>query len=505
MRVWMALVVVASLGTACRGARLTSPEVDELLALHRADARAARAGREAGGPADLAAFEAQVLEIRKEWDEKLRAPEKLLTFLDFASPTMQPLVEEAKGGGFAASLAQDATLDRILAGAFVRNPGLRAAHQRLAGTIEQYAQVTYLDTILRQYVSFLRDLDTRVGPTVPMEGVAKRFPFPGTLELKAAIVGHAVEEARARYEIALQDLVTEVRVTYADSVFVFRSIANTEETLRYLKQLEETARGKLATGAAQKTHVIQTQVQISQLENDLVSLHRNGDTLRARLNALLDLPLGTPFAEPVSPRMPPFPASVESLYDRAASGQPAVLAASARAARMATMIELAEQATYPELSPGLSLMVGISHATGGSGKEREPFSTRPKIKPDPWFGTKDAYLREARERERGARLRVTEAQDRTAYRLHEAWNQLDAAHRLFELYRDVQLSQAEEAYSDASSAYAADRVEFLNVIDALRQWLRFLLDADRAERDYHRAYARLEDALGGPVTRRRDP
>ncbi|MFV1958122.1 MAG: TolC family protein, partial [Planctomycetota bacterium] len=250
---------------------------------------------------------------------------------------------------------------------------------------------------------------------------------------------------------------------------------------------------------AEKTHVIQTQVQISQLENDLLTLGRTRDTVRARIAALLNLPAAAPLAEPVPPVRHPFPTDLDALQRVALVQQPEVLAAQARAARMATMIELAEQSTYPELSSGLAYLEDIPLDTGGIQKEPEPFSTTPKVKPDPWFGSKEAYLREAREGERAARDRVVAARDRTAFQLTSAWNALDTAKRLYELYRDVQLSQAEQAYSDASAGYAADRVEFLNVIDSLRQWLRFLLDADRATRDYEQAHARLESALGGPV------
>jgi len=355
--------------------------------------------------------------------------------------------------------------------------------------------VTYLDTILRQYVSFLRTLNTRVGPTVPMDQVQKRFPFPGTLELKAAIVGHAVEAARAKYEASLRDLVTVVRVAYADYVYLARAIAITRETLRFLEQLEATVRGKLAAGTAQKSHVLQTQVEISKLENDLITLQQDRETVRARIDTLLDIPPETPLGKPAKQEMETFPKKVEVLYERAIKEQPDIELARARAKRMAAMIELAEQATYPELSAGLAYFGGISHDNKG-------FSTRPKVKPDPWFGSKEAYLREAREAERAARERIGSARDKTLYRLKQAYVQLDTAKRLFELYRDVQLSQARQAYSDAAAGYSADRVEFLNVIDALRRWLRFLLDADRAQRDYHQAHARLESAIGGPVKRK---
>jgi len=466
-----------------------------LLDAHTADARAAVQGEAGAEPESLTPFETKLKAIQAAWEKRLGEPEKLLSFFDFSSPEMGKLRAAAAHKDFAASLAKDFSLNRVLAGAFVRNPGLQAAQKRLAATVEQYAQVTYLDTILRQYVSFLRTLHTRIGPTVPMDQVQKRFPFPGTLELKAALVGHAVEAARAKYEAALRDLVTNVRIAYADYVYLARAISITRETLRFLEQLEGTVRGKLAAGTAQKSHVLQTQVEISKLENDLITLKQDRETVRARIDTLLDLPPETPLGKPAKQKMETFPKKVEPLYLRAIKEQPDVELARARAARMAAMIELAEQATYPELSAGLAYFGGISHDNKG-------FSTRPKVKPDPWFGSKEAYLREAREAERAARRRIGAAKDKTLYRLKQAYVQLDTAKRLYDLYRDVQLSQARQAYSDAAAGYSADQVEFLNVIDALRRWLRFLLDADRAQRDYHQAYARLESAIGGPVARK---
>jgi cobalt-zinc-cadmium efflux system outer membrane protein len=478
-----------------------APEPRDLVQDHIADARAATTGEAASPGGDLTDFEQKVLKIRDDWQKKLVAPERILTFYDFSTPAMAALRAEAAREDFPLSLAKSLTLERVLAGAFVRNPDLLRAGKELAATIDEYAQVTYLDTILRQYVSFLRTLDTHVGPTVPMDQIQKRFPFPGTLELKAAVVRHAVEAARAKYDAALRDAVTGARVSYAEYAYLAQAITITQETLRYLRQLEATVRGKLAAGTAQTSHVLQTQVEISTLENELVTLRQRRETTRAGLAALLDLPPATLFAEPGIPSPGPFPESVDPLYARALSEQPDIRLAEARADRMAAMIELAEETAYPELSPGLWAMEDVSLATGGSGKDREPFGTKPKAKPDPWFGTKEAYLREAREKERAARDAVAAARDGTLFRVKDAYVQLDTAKRLYELYRDVQISQAEQAYRDASAGYAADRVEFLNVIDALRRWLRFLLDADQAQRDYQQAHARLEAAVGGPVGR----
>jgi len=491
---WLA-VLAGTLG--CKGA--PPPASSELIASHIADARAATAHEATAESDSLTEFERKVLEIRDEWQERLRAPEKTVSLVDFATPEMTELRKKAAGEEFPAALGKELSLDLVLCGVFVRSPDLARARKELAGTVEEYAQVTYLDTILRQYVSFLRTLNTHVGPPVAMDRIQKRFPFPGTLELKAAVVGHAVQAAQAKYEAALRDAITDTRVAYAEYVFLFQAIRITEETLRYLRQLEATVRGKLVAGTAQKAHVLQTQVEISSLENELVTLQQRRETLQAKLLALLDLPPATPMGEPALPAPGPFPERIEPLYERALAEQPDIRLARARADRMSAMIELAEQAAYPELSPGLWAMEGLSLDTGGSAKVREPFAARPKVKPDPWFGTKDAYLRQAREMERAAVNALEAARESTLFKVKDAFVQLDTAKRLQDLYREVQLEQAAQAYRDTAAGYAADRVEFLNVIDALRRWLRFLLDADRAQRDYHQAHARLEAAVGGPV------
>jgi len=494
------LAVLLGLLVSCR--QPIPREDPRFLQEHVDDARQATGGATPAEADSLTEFEAKLVEIRDRWEKRLANPETLLEFYDFTSPEMTKLREEASRDTFVASLGQSLTLERVMAGAFVRNADLRRAAKHLQATIEEYSQVTYLDTIMRQYVSFMRTLDIRVGPVVPMDQVQKRFPFPGTLELKAAVVGHGVEVAHAQYEAALIDMVTSVRVAYADYVYLAHAIRITNETLGYVRQLEATVRGKLAAGTAQKAHVLQSQVEISSLENEIVTLEQERETVRARLNTLLDLPPATPLAEPAAATLPPTPPSPDALYARALEEQPEIRIAKARADRMATMIELAEQATYPELSPGLWTFEDVSHATEGTGKEREPFGTRPKVMPDPWFGSREAYLREAREMERASRAEVTAAKDRTLFRVKAAWVRLDTARRLQALYRDVQINQAEQAYSDAAAGYAADRVEFLNVIDALRRWLHFLLAEDQAGRDYAQAHARLEGAVGGPVPRK---
>ena len=487
-------VPAALLMVGCRGAAL-APEPADLLTAHLEDARAVQAGAGEAG-LELEALDAKVLELRAAWEKKLENPERLQEILDFDAPGMHELRERARAPDFEASLAQAFPRDLVLAAVFERNPGIKAARLKLRGTVEQFAQVTQLDTILRQYASFQRSSHTKVGMPLPGDTLDKQFPFPGSLELKAALVRHGVEEAQARFSGTVRDLVVRANTAYAGYIFLGEAIELSRAMLQYLKQLEEAARSKLSSGSGPKGAVLQTQVEISNLENDIVTLRRKREIVQARLATLIDVPLSTKLAGPSPSALPAFPADEAALTESALKSQPDLLAVRARERRMATMVELAEQMAYPALSSGLSEMAGLSHATGGSDKQREPFTTRPKGRPAPFFGTADAYLREARESVRAAAARVRAVENLTRLAVKDAHVELETAKRLLELYRDVQLAQAEQAYRDAASGYAADRVEFLNVVDTLRRWLRFQLEAERAARDYQQAHASLEGAVG---------
>ena len=68
------------------------------------------------------------------------------------------------------------------------NPGLKAAREKIRAVLERYPQAAYLENVLRQYNTFTKQLDTKVGPMRHKEMMAMKFPFPGDLSVERA--GH---------------------------------------------------------------------------------------------------------------------------------------------------------------------------------------------------------------------------------------------------------------------------------------------------------------------------
>ena len=176
-----------------------------------------------------------------------------------------------------------------------------------------------------------------------------------------------------------------------------------------------------------------------------------------------------------------------------------MLLASKRVHRIETAIELAEKGSQPDWTLGLGYFRGIrpvDRPREATGVLPEDFGKGPRGARNFWSGQSESFLREVRTM-RSAMIAALEAERRGAeYLASKEWFALDEARRKLSLYAGVLVAQARQAYEDTLIAYQSDRATFPDVIDALRQWLRFDLECSRARRDYLVAVARLEAAVG---------
>ena len=147
--------------------------------------------------------------------------------------------------------------------------------------------------------------------------------------------------------------------------------------------------------------------------------------------------------------------------------------------RIETAIALAEKMSQPDWSLGLGYFRGIrvsDRPTGSRSVLPRDFGPGPPGARNFWFGQKEAFLREARAR-REVLLESLAAEQRNAeYLVRSELFAQDTAGRKLRLHRDVLLTQARQAYEDTLAAYQSERASFAEVIDALRQWLRFDLE-----------------------------
>lgn len=321
--------------------------------------------------------------------------------------------------------------------------------------------------------------------------VRQRFPFPGTLSLREGASRAEALEVSERLKATVREIISEVKITYADLYLAHKAIEVTQENVEILRRFEQIALVKYATGEVSQQDVLKAQVELARLANDLVTLEQELSTVRALLNTLRDYPPRSQVGMPEGLVLMKLPQGLDALEKLALEERPEVRATQAAIARSEHEIALAKKRYYPDFQVAVKRFQnhGISQANGWG------LSATINI---PWLFHKkhDQRLIETRYRlaQREA-LRKTLEND-TRFAVADLFAKTETAERLATLYQTSVLPQAEQAVKSADIGYRADRVDFLDLLESQRRLEEFRLEYYRAVVMQNRGVARMEQVLG---------
>ena len=449
----------------------------------------------------LSEIEAKVLKYQKQWQAQLESetPTPNL-FYELSTDTMKAYRQlAASPEASRARLAEPIALELLVAFGYEWSPGLKSAREKIRAVLAQYPQAVYLENVLRQYNAFTKQLDTKVGPMRHKEMMAMEFPFPDTLALKGQIITEDVLIAQKEFEIALRDLVTEIKLAYYDYLFVVEATRINEENQKLLLQMIAIAQTKFRVGQGKYSNVIMAQVELSKLANVIITLEQQRETIIARLNTLLnasaDLPLGMPVPIEEKRIIP----TLAELYELAVQKRQEIQKQKLVISKMGLVVEMAKQMTYPDPTLGASYfenrsMPDLKHTQ----KMPMTFMTQRTLNPanTAWFGHRNSYIREVNVKIEAMEHRIEELESRLRFVVKKHHFGMEIANRSIRLYRQTLLSQARQALDAANTAYQAAQIDFLSFLDTQRTLLNLRIEEQRALRDYHQHLTQLEQAVG---------
>ena len=449
----------------------------------------------------LSEIEAKVLKYQKQWQAQLESETPVPNlFYDFSTDTMKAHRRLAASPEAARTqLAQPIVLELLIALGYEWNPGLKAAHEKIRAVLEQYPQAVYLENVLRQYNAFTKQLDTKVGPLTHKEMTAMKFPFPGTLALKGQVITEDVRIAKKEFEIALRDLVTEIKLAYYDYLFLTETTHINEENQELLKQMIAIAQAKFRVGQGKYSNLIMAQVELAKLADAIITLEQQRETVMARINTLLnssvDLPLGDPM--PVEEdRVTP---TLTELYALAIKNRQEIQKQKLAISKMALVVEMAKQMTYPDPTLGASYfenrsMPDLKHTQ----KMPSTFMAQRTLnaKNTAGFGHRNSYIHEMGVKIEAMEHQIEKLESDLRFVVKKHHFGMETANRSIRLYRQTLLPQAQQALSAANTAYQAAQIDFLSFLDAQRTLLNLRIEEQRALRDYRQHLAQLEQAVG---------
>ena len=398
-------------------------------------------------------------------------------------------------------LGEDSDLNTYLAYAAQNNSGLEGAFNRWKAAVERIPQAKSLPDPRLTYRYYIREVETRVGPMRQSFGLSQTFPWLGKLELRGDVAAENAKAARQRFEAARLKLFYEVKETYFEYYYLWRSIAIVQENLQLLQHMEQVARTRYKVAAGSHPNVIRTQVEIGKLEDHLKSLQNLRQPIMAKLNAALNRPAGAelPWVTAISQQQVSF--TDEQMLAWITESNPELKAMDAEIAAARYRTELAKKEYFPDLTLGVDY-TDIGNSTGGrnpSDDGKDALAVMASVNLPIWYGKLSAGVREARHNQWAATLtRHQRANDLGStlklvlYRFHDAQRKMN-------LYRDTLIPKATEAVKTAETAFRAGKISFTGLIDTQRLFLEFGLALERALANRAQRLAELEMLVGRPI------
>ena len=238
--------------------------------------------------------------------------------------------------------------------------------------------------------------------------------------------------------------------------------------------------------------VLKAQVELGRLEDQLRSLRQQRRPVAARLNAALGRTATASIAVPDSLPMAALDLDEEVLKARLQAANPTLQMRQVQARVQSLGVELAGKQFYPDLTVSLDYIhIGDRGAN--------PLMAMATLNLPLWRSSYEAGERAAKLSHQAALQGVVDEENRLAAELELAlYKQRDAQSRSA-LYRDSLLPKAEQALNVTQRAFAADRSDFLAVIDAQRTLLEFQLAYERARTDQALHWAEIEKLVGEPT------
>ncbi|MCE2412929.1 TolC family protein [Candidatus Poribacteria bacterium] len=449
----------------------------------------------------LSEIEAKVLKYQKQWKAQLESETPMPhLFYDLSTDSMKAHRELAASPEKSkARLAQPIALELLVALGYEWSPGLKSAREKIRAVLEQYPQAVYLENVLRQYNAFTKQLDTKVGSMRHKEMMAMEFPFPDTLALKGQIITGDVLIAQKEFEIALRDLVTEIKLAYYDYLFVIEATRINDENQKLLQQMIAIAQAKFRVGQGKYSNVIMAQVELSKLANVIITLEQQRETIIARLNTLLNASADLPLGIPVPVEEERVVSTLAELYALAAQERQEIQKQKLVISKMGLAVEMAKQMTYPDPTVGASYfenrsMPDVKHTQ----KMPMTFMTQRTLNPrdTAWFGHRNSYIHEVNVKIEAMEHRIEELESKIRFVVKKHHFGMETADRSIRLYRRTLLPQAQQALDAANTAYQAAQIDFLSFLDAQRTLLNLRIKEQQALRDYRHHLAQLEQAVG---------
>jgi outer membrane protein, heavy metal efflux system len=390
------------------------------------------------------------------------------------------------------------SLPELVETALANNPELKASGARWQMYRARIAQAGSLDDpmlmlkiqngILQDPVNFGKDPMTQ-----KVIGISQQLPFWGKRALKAELATQEAEAYRWQVEERKLELARMVKETYYQLYATDRALAIVQKNIRLMDDFATLAENKYAVGQGVQQDVFRIHLEHSRMEEMLITLEQQRQSLQVTLNGLLNRPVTTPVGTIADFTIAPVNQSVDELAAMAEENRPQLKSSRALMAKGEIGQQLARKESYPDVALSFELM------------QRNPTMTDEGLNMYSLGLTFNLPVRQERraamQAESAAEVGMATAelqalQNAIHVGLGDQLAQMERRRRLVALYRDGIIPQAQQSLESATIAYRVSKVDMLSLLESRLTLFNYEREYYDALAEYQMRRAQLEALVG---------
>ena len=401
------------------------------------------------------------------------------------------------------TLAEKVTVGDLISYAYRKNPSIVAAREGWKAVVEEYRLTTgYPDPelTLRYYPE---PIQSRSGPLDWSASLNQKIPFPGKLTQAGKVVEAEARVAHIKLDRTVKGVIASVRVSFHELLYIRTAKEVAAHNLTLLKHLRKTGETAYARDRAALIDMVKTQSQFGQLRYDSILLDELELTEKTRLNGLLNRPPEASIGRLVAKGFQPLVFDLKSLYRLAETNQDEIRIARALVEKAGALVDLAWYENLPDFKLGvLYTAVGEPDVpVQPSDSGRDSIGVQMGITIPLWFEKNRGRVGRAQAEMRRAKASQTASINEIRTQVHQLLFRLENSRRLMKLYKNDLLPQTARSMEIAETWYREGESSFADFVETQAVYYNFQLSLARANADYGKYLARLEQLVGQSITK----
>lgn len=395
-------------------------------------------------------------------------------------------------------------LSDLLEYAHGSNPSITASKESWKMFIENYRiGKSYPDPqVMVTY--FPSPIETRLGPQDWNLNLSQPIPFPGKLTQKGKVFEADVNISKLKVDKTIKNIVTSISSSYHELIYIQTAIETAKANYNLNQELVKISENAYSQDKALFYDISKAQAQTVQIQYDILLLEELEQVEKAKLNTIVNRAPDAPLGRAQNLILRDVVYTLSEIYDLSKENQEDILIADEKIQKSEESIKLSKYDALPSFKLGL-FYAGIGDPevpTPPQGAGDDAVGVQFGLNIPLWFGKNKSKVTKAMAGKRKAMAEKFQIENKTKEKISNIWFKLQNSKRLITLYQKNLIPQSLRALQTAEEWFRQGDGSFADFLEVQATAYNFQLSLARAQADYGKALAKLEQFTGVVLDRK---